>query len=87
MQELLEMLLKQGYNPYSFKKANVCFQVCSLKKDLIVPFYADSQVARWTNLSTHRCESLGNEEQANFESTTVGDNDGNIISNLTLVFT
>jgi len=46
-----------------------------------------ASVARWTNLSTHRCESLGNEEQANFESTTVGDNDGNIISNLTLVFT
>jgi len=46
-----------------------------------------ASVARWTNESTHRCESLGNEEQAKFESTTVGDDEGYIVSNLTLVFT
>ncbi|XP_015757126.1 PREDICTED: uncharacterized protein LOC107336572 [Acropora digitifera] len=45
-----------------------------------------ASVGRWTQESTHRCESLGDDSSAKFLSTKVGDDDGNIKSNLTLAF-
>lgn len=45
-----------------------------------------ASVGRWTQESTHVCESLGDDSSAKFLSTKVGDDDGNIKSNLTLAF-
>lgn len=45
-----------------------------------------ASVGRWTQESTHICESLGDDSSAKFLSTKVGDDDGNIKSNLTLAF-
>lgn len=45
----------------------------------------DASVARWTNKSTHICESLGDEKHVKFKSSRVGDHGGMIKSNLTLV--
>ena len=47
---------------------------------------ATLKVGRWTQESTHVCESLGDDTSAEFLSTMVGDDDGNIKSNLTLAF-
>ncbi|CAH3150067.1 unnamed protein product [Porites lobata] len=46
----------------------------------------EATVARWTNISVHRCESLGEDANATFVSTVDGDDGGFITSNLTLKF-
>lgn len=45
-----------------------------------------ASVSRWTNASSYICESLGDQKNAKFVRTKVGDDGGNIKSNLTLVF-
>ena len=57
-----------------------------LKQELSLLSVLTLKVGRWTQESTHLCESLGDDSSAEFLSTKVGDDDGNIKSNLTLAF-